>query len=355
MKKSERPRGVKILVVIWSLNAMFHLGIAFFRVLTGIGMLEGIYPSDPSIPNFIDTITNTLRILGTPENVIAIVESVKGLLVGIEGSFYIISGVIYLGIATIYAYISINIWYMDYQAIWKAILINILEIVFFISVFQTIPNLIIQFLCILSIGVIIIMSSYLILRRNLFINRRKVREEELLEGEKVPNQRPMIYGIIGGVTLILVQRSGRIPIVTWLPLLLGLIFIPEMTPELITVLILLDILAWCGGFIVIAGVVLLWRENYNGAKFLMGIGSGFGIVGFLTWFAIDYVFSGIYPLEYTIIQYVEFFGLLLVLLARVSIRTPKQWKRILEHRAKEEAAKKRWRTRWKRFTSWLRK
>ncbi|MFX0168820.1 MAG: hypothetical protein ACFE89_05595 [Candidatus Hodarchaeota archaeon] len=352
---SERPHGVKILVVIWSLNAIFNLGIAFFRVLTGIGMMEGIYPSDPSLPNFIETIINTLRVLGISENAIVIVDSVKGLLVGIEGSFYIISGVIYLALATIYAYISINIWYMNRPAIWKAILINILEIIFFISVFQTIPNLIIQFLCILSIGVIIVMSGYLILRRNLFINRRKVQEEELLEGETVPNQRPMIFGIIGGVILILVQRSGRIPIVTWLPLLLGLVFVPEMTPELITLLIFLDILAWCGGFIVIAGVVLLWRENYKGAKFLMGIGSGFGIVGLLTWFIIDYVFSGIYPIQYTTIQYVEFLGLLLVLLARVTIRAPKQWKRILEHRAKEEAAKERWKSRWRRFTSWLRK
>lgn len=137
------------------------------------------------------------------------------------------------------------------------------------------------------------------------------------------NLKAIILGIVSGIILLLSGGTGGIPIWIWVPVLLGTIIIPELTFLAVILLIVLDAIALAGGFSVLVGALLIWRSHIVWGKFLILVGSGFGLFSLIlatSGLYLNYWLGFIVPL--TVIGVLELFGLICAVLAQFSVEKP---------------------------------
>ena len=135
------------------------------------------------------------------------------------------------------------------------------------------------------------------------------------------NRNAIAYGFIGGLFLILADGVGGIPFWLWIPLVLGIIVLPGIAPILWVVLIGLELLAVFGGFTIWAGVYLIWRQRLGTAKFLIGVGTGFGLTSLIVTTIIAVLFPTIgFFLFLVVFSFLELLGIIFSILARRQIQ-----------------------------------
>ena len=141
------------------------------------------------------------------------------------------------------------------------------------------------------------------------------------------NRNAIILGILGGFLLLIAERTGGVPIWLWLPLILGIVIVPGIAPILWIVLISLHILTLFGGFTVWGGVFLLWRKHYWTGKFLMGVGTGFGLTSLVFVTLIAMIFPVLGTIMFWLMfTFLELIGIICCILARYHVQDPSKVK-----------------------------
>jgi hypothetical protein len=111
-------------------------------------------------------------------------------------------------------------------------------------------------------------------------------------------------------------------------LVIGIITLPVITPILWGVLIIMEILALFGGFTVWAGVFVIWQKRYGTRKFLIGVGTGFGLTSLIFTTILVMLFPAIGFLMFFILFTVaELIGIIFSVLARYHVVDPSKEKK----------------------------
>ncbi|MFW9836482.1 MAG: hypothetical protein ACFFE7_03120 [Candidatus Thorarchaeota archaeon] len=134
------------------------------------------------------------------------------------------------------------------------------------------------------------------------------------------NQTPFALCIIGGIFLIVTGYNHGIStlfliyaVVHTIAALAPFYFIVD------TILIVLGLIAWTGGYAVLIGGYLLTTSHVRLGKFLIMIAAGFGLISFILtilWFFIVGGWLGILFLTWLILNTIWALGLVLTIIAR---------------------------------------
>ncbi|TFG05017.1 hypothetical protein EU538_11765 [Candidatus Thorarchaeota archaeon] len=134
------------------------------------------------------------------------------------------------------------------------------------------------------------------------------------------NRLPFVLCIIGGLLLIVAGYSqGVSTIVLLYQLAHSIAPLSPVYPIIDLVLFFLWIIAWLGGFAVIAGGYLLTTTHVTLGKLIIAVATGFGIISFiLTLFYVGITsgLAGLLVLTLSIINTAWALGLVLTVVAR---------------------------------------
>ncbi len=134
------------------------------------------------------------------------------------------------------------------------------------------------------------------------------------------NQTPFALCIIGGLLLIITgYTQGVGTIILVYQFVHSLAALSPFYPIIDSVLLVLWIIAWLGGFAVILGGYLLTTTHVGLGKFIIAIASGFGLISFvlaLLYVGITSGLAGLLVLTWFILNSAWALGLLLTVIAR---------------------------------------
>ena len=134
------------------------------------------------------------------------------------------------------------------------------------------------------------------------------------------NQTPFVLCLIGGLFLILAGYDHGVRTIF---LVYGVAHtISALAPYYFiidSILLILGLIAWSGGYTVILGGYLLTTSHVRVGKFLISIAAGFGLISFIltiVWVFIVAGWAGLLVLGWLIMNSVWAIGLVLTIIAR---------------------------------------
>jgi hypothetical protein len=133
------------------------------------------------------------------------------------------------------------------------------------------------------------------------------------------NKVAFALGLLGGIVMIFAGVVGGVGFWTLLPLLAAILGLPPEFALLVNlVLVVLSFIAGLGGFAVIIGSFLILANRVGLGKFIVGLGAGMGLFGFILLLAENYL-SGTLAVTWllAILQTPGFLGVVLSILARM--------------------------------------
>ncbi|MFX1481618.1 MAG: hypothetical protein ACFFCP_00365 [Promethearchaeota archaeon] len=138
------------------------------------------------------------------------------------------------------------------------------------------------------------------------------------------NQTPFVLCIIGGILLILAGYEHGVATIF---LVYSFVHaISALAPYYFiidTILVILGLIAWSGGYAVIIGGYLLTTSHVRLGKFIIAIAAGFGLISFILtilWVFLTAGWMGLLVLTWLIFHSLWAIGLILTIIARSTAR-----------------------------------
>ena len=141
-----------------------------------------------------------------------------------------------------------------------------------------------------------------------------------IRGRSMKNQTPFALCIIGGLFLIVAGYNHGVATIFLLYALVHAI--AALAPFYViidSILIVLGVIAWSGGYAVIIGGYLLTTSYVRIGKFIIAIAAGFGIISFILtimWFFLFGGWVGLLFLIWLVMNSIWAIGLILTIIAR---------------------------------------